>query len=178
MVLSRIAIEAEIALGRLKFEPSVMGKIGASSIDLTLGERLLLLPDRKEAGSIVEPAKPDFSVMPMLEKRGNERLLTDDPYVINPGGFLLGWTAEHVALPTSLAGRVEGKSAMARLGLSAHITAPTVLAGYQGWLCLEIYNSGPFRIQLVAGMAIAQLVLERVDIPPAEGYSGQFQETL
>jgi dCTP deaminase len=176
MVLSRNEIEVEIAAGRLKFDPPVSSQIGPSSVDLMLGDELLVLPKPGEdEGPIVEPAKPGFQVMPMLRERGRPRLLIDEPYTINSGELILGWTREHITLPTSIAARVEGKSSLARLGLSAHITAPTVMAGYQGTLCLEMYNCGPFRIQLVAGMEIAQLILERVPLPPTEGYKGQFQ---
>ena len=177
MVLSRNEIQAEIAAGRLKFDPPVSSQIGPSSVDLMLGDELLLLPKSGEyQGPIVEPAKPGFQVMSMLKEWGRSRLLTDDPYTIDPGELILGWTREHISLPTSIAARVEGKSSLARLGLSAHITAPTVIAGYQGTLCLEMYNCGPFHIQLVAGMEIAQLILERVPLPPTDGYRGQFQD--
>ena len=181
MVLSRNEIETEIAAGRLKFDPPVSSRIGPSSIDLMLGDELLLLPKPGETiEAIVEPAKPGFQVMQMLRERGRSRPLIDDPYTINSGELIIGWTREHIALPTSIAARVEGKSSLARLGLSAHglrwITAPTVNAGYQGKLCLEMYNCGPFPIQLVAGMEIAQLILERVPLPPTEGYKGQFQD--
>ena len=131
MVLSRNEIQAEIAAGRLKFDPPVGSQIGPSSVDLMLGDELLLLPKPGEyEGPIVEPAKPGFQVMLMLKERGRPRLLTDDPYTIDPGELILGWTREHISLPTSIAARVEGKSSLARLGLSAHITAPTVIAGY------------------------------------------------
>lgn len=177
MVLSRNEIRAEIDAGRLKFDPGVDSRIGPSSIDLTLGDELLVLPKPEEnQGPIVEPAQLGFRVMPMLEKQGQSRSLTNDPYTINHGELILGWTKEHITLPNSIAGRIEGKSTLARLGLSAHITAPTVNAGYKGKLCLEMYNFGPFRIQLAAGMEIAQLILERVAIPPTEGYQGQFQD--
>ncbi len=177
MVLSRNAIKAEMDTGRLTISPLNEWQIGVSSIDLTLSDNLLVLPIPEEAGAIVEPAKSDFRVMSMLEERGKPRsIVASDPYIINPGELVIGWTKEYITLPTGLAARVEGKSSLARLGLSAHITAPTVIAGYKGTLCLEILNGGPFRIQLVEGMQIAQLILERVELPTREGYSGQFQD--
>ena len=176
MILSRVAINAEIDEGRLRITPLTSSQIGVSSVDLTLSERLLLMPKPEDAGPIVEPAKDGFDVMKEMYDRCEVRLLREsDPYTLFPGEFVLAWTKEQIELPTSLAGRVEGKSSIARLGLSAHISAPTVMAGYRGSLCLEMYNSGPFRIQLHAGMQIAQLVLELVVLPPREGYVGQFQ---
>ena len=176
MILSRVAIKGELDTGRLVIDPLDDSQIGVSSIDLTLGDLLLLMPPADDAGSIVEPSKPGFNVMWEMEQRGQRRAIPQtDPYNLGPGELVLGWTRERLDFPTSLAGRVEGKSSLARLGLSAHITAPTVMAGYKGTLCLEMHNSGPYRIQLHAGMAIAQLVLELVVLPTREGYAGQFQ---
>ena len=176
MILSRVAINAEIGEERLKIGPPSNFEIGASSIDLTLSDTLLIMPKPEDAGDIVEPSKASFDVMVEMNQRCTRRPAPkSDPFTLMPGQFVLGWTEQRIELPTSLAGRVEGKSSIARLGLSAHISAPTVNAGYQGQLCLEMYNAGPFRIQLHAGMQIAQLVLELVVLPPKEGYAGQFQ---
>ena len=90
--------------------------------------------------------------------------------------LIIGKTLESVKLPLHLAARIEGKSSLARLGLSVHITAPTVLAGFNGRLYLEMNNVGPFAIQLKAGMNIAQLILEHVGLPALGEYGGQFQK--
>jgi len=175
MILSRVAIRAEIEAGRLTIEPLDDSQIGVSSIDLTLSESLLVMPSIEGAGDIIEPSKPGFKVMPELTGRGDLRPIPErDPYILKPQEWVLGWTRENLKLATSLAARVEGKSTLARLGLSAHITAPTVLAGYRGTLCLEMYNCGPYRIKLEEGMAVAQLVVEQVESPTREGYDGQF----
>ena len=55
------------------------------------------------------------------------------------------------------------------------MTAPTVMAGFKGHLVLEMYNAGPFAVQLSQKMKIAQLILEPVSLPPLRGYRGQFQ---
>ena len=175
MILSRIAIRGEIQAGRLVIEPLDDSLVGISSVDLTLADSLLIMPEARKVGSIIEPSKEDFDVMTELTNRGKRRPIPrEDPYILKPGELVLGWTTERLELATSLAARVEGKSSLARLGFSAHITAPTVIAGYRGTLCLEMHNAGPYRIQLEAGMEIAQLVLEQVASPTREGYDGQF----
>jgi dCTP deaminase len=176
MILSRVAIQAEIAAKRLTVEPMDDSQIGVSSIDLTLGSNLLVMPDAEHSGSIIEPSKPGFEVMSEISCRGRSRPIpSHDPYIIKPRELVLGWTRERLSLANSLAARVEGKSTLARLGLSAHITAPTVMAGFKGVLCLEMYNCGPYQIKVEESMAIAQLVLEQVESPPREGYSGTYQ---
>jgi len=90
--------------------------------------------------------------------------------------FVLAWTAEIVTIPNSsrLAARVEGKSSMARLGVSVHVTAPTIHCGFSGPIQLEMFNFGPHNIILDAGMNICQLVFEQTLGTPEKGYEGIF----
>lgn len=99
--------------------------------------------------------------------------------MLERGSFVLGNTCERVALPIipgrqSLAARIEGKSSFARCGLLVHFTAPTVHAGFDGTLTLEMTNLGVAPIALFPGMAICQLILERVLGEPW-ARPGQFQ---
>ena len=70
---------------------------------------------------------------------------------------------------------VEGKSSLARLGVGVHITAPKIDPGFNNSITLEMYNFGPFTVQLRKGMEICVLILERLGRPAKQGYSGQFQ---
>jgi len=49
------------------------------------------------------------------------------------------------------------------LGAIVHLTAPHALAGWADWLTLEIYNLGPFNIELKSGMAIGPLTFWRAE---------------
>ena len=49
--------------------------------------------------------------------------LSQDSYKLKPNEFILGSTLERVNVPYDLMGRVEGKSSIARLGVTIHITA-------------------------------------------------------
>ena len=98
-----------------------------------------------------------------------------DQYVLSPNRLTLGQTGEIVELPLHLAARIEGKSSLARLGVSIHATAPTVLPGFKGRLTLEMNNIGPYDVVLKRGMLIAQLIVERVGLPVLRKYRGQFQ---
>lgn len=175
MVLSDVDIGKEIRAGRLKFDPPIDEKrIGSSSIDLLLHEDLTILPKSQEQGMIVAPG-PTTNIMRIVTKHSKSEAIPDGIYQLQPHHLILGRTVEQVHLPDDLAARVEGKSSLARLGLSVHMTAPTVMAGFQGYLVLEMYNAGPFTIQLTHKMEIAQLILERLETPPDQGYRGRFQ---
>ena len=67
---------------------------------------------------------------------------------LKPNAFALAYTVERLTLLLHLAARVEGKSSVARWGLSIYQTAPTIHAGFRGNIRLEISNVGPFVCRL------------------------------
>lgn len=90
-------------------------------------------------------------------------------YRLDPGAFVLALTLERVALPIqsgaaepTLAARVEGRSSLARCGMLVHFTAPTIHAGFDGNVTLEIINLGPTPILLTPGSYVCQLIVEEV----------------
>lgn len=180
MLLTGFAIRREVSEGRLVFDPPVAdGQIGASSVDLRLGNAFVTFDaevalQRKTTGrdNPFDVARYDFQEL--LRNYGEETQLADDEEMpLPPWKFMLGWTKEYIKLPNTLAARVEGKSKAARLGLMVHITAPTVHVGWEGNLQLEFINLGPAPLMLRPGMEICQLMLEQVIEPAA--YEGQFQ---
>ena len=102
--------------------------------------------------------------------------IPDDGYILHPQKFVLGWTAEYINLiyHTRLAARVEGKSSLSRLGIVVHMTAPTIHAGFDGQIRLEIANHGFLPVRLRARMRICQLILEQTLGTPDKGYHDQF----
>ncbi|HEX5474863.1 MAG TPA: dCTP deaminase [Vicinamibacterales bacterium] len=91
---------------------------------------------------------------------------------------MLCQTRERVYLkPESLlAARVEGKSSLARLGLMVHMTAPTIHAGFNATITLEMVNHGPFSLKLVPlKTRICQFIFERLETEPRAQISTQFQ---
>jgi dCTP deaminase len=57
--------------------------------------------------------------------------------------------------------RVEGKSSLARCGILIHFTAPTIHAGFEGRITLEMINMGVHNLLLYPGMFVCQLIIER-----------------
>lgn len=94
---------------------------------------------------------------------------------LNPGDFILGSTREIIKLPDHITARLNGKSTLGRWGLSIHITAGFVDAGFNGPLTLEIKNEGPFRILLEYGMRIAQIDFETQLSRSLKPYRGKYQ---
>ena len=82
-----------------------------------------------------------------------------------------------------MAGRLEGKSSLGRLGLLTHSTAGFIDPGFSGHVTLELSNVATLPIKLWPGMKIGQLCLFRLSsrrpstrtAPPLYGsrYQGQ-----
>jgi dCTP deaminase len=94
----------------------------------------------------------------------------DDVFILHPGEFVLGSTAERVALPDDLVARLEGKSSLGRLGLLIHSTAGFVDAGFSGHLTLELSNVANLPITLYPGMKIGQISFLRMTTPAERPY--------
>ena len=91
----------------------------------------------------------------------------DEAFVLHPGEFVLGSTFEAVTLSDELAGRLEGKSSLGRLGLLTHSTAGFIDPGFTGHITLELSNVANLPITLWPGMKIGQLCLFRLTSPAA-----------
>lgn len=97
------------------------------------------------------------------------KLESDGTFLLQPQQFVICQVFEYIKLPTYLAGRIEGKSKLARFGVGVHVTAPTIQAGWGGNITLELYNHSRNGVNLTPtnslkepGMIIAQLILEEV----------------
>jgi dCTP deaminase len=63
--------------------------------------------------------------------------------------------------------------------MTAHVTAPTIHAGFAGKITLEIKNFGPFHLEVVPNESrLCQLVFERVTDVPRRGGSQVFSQQM
>ena len=127
------------------------------------------------------PSKRDGAVRPtpnVQSKIANcseqRRLFPGQPFILDPGTFVIASTAEKVTLSSSLAARIEGKSSLARFGVPVHLTAPKIDLGWSNKITLEIINLAHFRIYLSPMMEIATLIVERLGRAASESYRGRF----
>ncbi len=193
MILSNTSIQQALDEGRLVIEPEPLPRTptlvesspyGRSAVDLTLGSRLRV--PKPELAVSVDPGGGD--TLATLEALYEPQEIPLEGFVLEPRRLLLGVTRERVKLPLPheigdgvrengwLAARVEGKSSLARFGLLVHFTAPTIHAGFEGHITLEMMNLGPSSIILKRQMPICQLILELVHgVPagPASRFAGQ-----
>ena len=92
------------------------------------------------------------------------------PFVLHPGEFVLASTLEVITLGDQLAGRLEGKSSLGRLGLLTHSTAGFIDPGFSGHVTLELSNVANLPIRLWPGMKIGQLCIFRLSSPAEHPY--------
>jgi dCTP deaminase len=162
VILSDRTIRAEIEAGRIGVDPYDPEMVQPSSIDVRLDHRFLVFRSH---------TRPVIDVRQDLTDLTEQVTATDtEPFILHPGEFVLGATAEVVALPDDIVGRVEGKSSLGRLGLLIHTTAGFVDAGFQGQLTLEFSNVATLPITLYPGMKIGQISFLRMDGPAEHPY--------
>ncbi|MDA3039906.1 MAG: dCTP deaminase [Actinomycetota bacterium] len=154
MILSDRTIKEEIAAGRIIIEPYEDAAVQPSSVDLRLDKYFRVF--RNHTLSHID-VKQNLEELTELVEAADE-----DPFILHPGEFVLGSTAERVAIPADLVGRIEGKSSLGRLGLLIHTTAGFVDAGWDGQLTLEFSNVASLPITLYPGMKIGQISFIRM----------------
>jgi len=179
VILTDREIQAAIDCKQIIVDPAPdVDAYSSTSLDLTLSRALRIWKMERVKGveQIICPATEGYQFADFAKEYSDLKELDGEGYVIKPQEFVLGWTEQNIELPTAsrLAARVEGKSSLARLGIGIHITAPTIHAGFQGPIQLEIYNHGLLKVRLVPGMRVCQLIFEQCLGTPEKGYKGQF----
>jgi dCTP deaminase len=125
-----------------------------SSVDLRLDRFFRVFQNHRYG--FIDPSEAQEDLTVLIEPSGTE------PFILHPGEFVLGSTYETVSLPDDLAGRLEGKSSLGRLGLLTHSTAGFIDPGFTGHVTLELSNVATLPIKLWPGMKIGQLCLMRM----------------
>jgi len=154
MLLSDRDIIAAVGSGRLVVDPWDAELLQPSSVDVRLDRYFRVFNNTQYTH--IDPGLQQDELTSLIEPKG------DDPFVLHPGEFVLGSTLEVVTLPDDLAGRLEGKSSLGRLGLLTHSTAGFIDPGFTGHLTLELSNVANLPIMLWPGMKIGQLCLFRL----------------
>lgn len=154
MLLSDRDLRKEVESGRLGLDPFDIDMLQPSSIDVRLDRYFRVFDNTKYTH--IDPQLQQDELTSLIEQDG------EDPFVLHPGEFVLGSTYEQVTLPDDLAGRLEGKSSLGRLGLLTHSTAGFIDPGFSGHITLELSNVANLPITLWPGMKIGQLCLFRL----------------
>ncbi len=160
--LSEIRIESD-APNDL-FDPQT--QIQPSSIDLRLSN-IFWKPMK---GRSIDLRKRHLMELEPRRYWKKRTLLHDDCITLKPGQLLLGRTSEEFSIPKDCAGKIEGRSSFARMGLGVHCTGDYINPGYRGRMPLELFNFGPNAIKIFPYIPICQLILVRLSDTPERLY--------
>ncbi|MBF0342657.1 MAG: dCTP deaminase [Nitrospirae bacterium] len=156
MILSDRDIKKWLAESRLKITPmpDLSRQLGPCSIDLRLGNEFCVF---------------EYSRHPFIDLRGTldmedimkrVEIKDTDPFIIQPGDFVLATTIESLEIPDNLVGHIDGRSSLGRLGLIIHGTASKFDPGWCGKATLELSNIGRMPIALYPTMRICAFTFE------------------
>jgi dCTP deaminase len=168
-VLSRARILELIESGVLKIEPFHEKQVGAGSVDLHLGTEFRVFKKVRDVFRVTDDADyAQLTEVVRVKRRGH--------ILIMPGELVHGITEEMITLPDNLAGLIEGRSSLARVGLLTHLSSGFVHPGTSNKTVLEIANLSPIPLAIVPGTRICQLIL--VEVRGKGKYTGRFARQM
>ena len=128
MILSDREIWMEVGSQRLKFTPNIEPEqVTSSAVDLRLSNQFTTLNSPITGVETIVDLASIGDVERVAEAYGQtETVQPGGSFLFRPGKLVLAYTLEFIEMPNYLATRVEGRSSLARLGISIHQTAPTV----------------------------------------------------
>jgi len=149
--------------GDLKVDPLFEGSIRPGGLRLHLGETIL-----KPIPGVIADVRT--GIMPEYESI----LISDEGYLLEPAGFILSATYEKVSVGNKLGFLIEGRSTLARLGLTIVQTAMIVYPGHTNRaVTLELANHGANAIKLYPKMKIARAALFEMKSPSSKSYDDE-----
>jgi len=161
MILSDTDIKKHLSNGTIKITPAVdLGaQLGSCSIDFRLGNTFRVFNHSK------------YPLIDTRDKNFKGEITTEisipetEPFILQPGDFVLATTMESFELPDNLIGRLEGRSSIGRLGIVVHSTASIFEAGWRGKVVMELGNMGRMAVALYPGMRICAMTFEQLSSP-------------
>lgn len=166
MFLSHQTIEKYIDTGKIVIEPDFDKKnIRPVGVRIHLAQHLLVPePDQLVSLSVGQDLKY------------NEIDLTKEDFVLDPGQFVLGASYEAIQTSPNILAILDGRSTVARLGLTTHITASVIDGTFETphVAVLEMKNVGNFRIRLNFKDPIALMLFAELKEPVTQKIQSQY----
>jgi dCTP deaminase len=148
MILSDRDIKKRIRAKKLVIKPFKFNCVQPSTYDVHLSDEFRLFTSHETAVIDLKNKKSITELLKVGKKKG---------LVLHPGEFVLGSTSEYFEIPSDLAGKLEGKSSLGRLGLVVHATAGYIDPGFNGYITFEMSNLNRVPIVLYPGMRVGQI---------------------
>lgn len=166
MLLSDVDIVKAIEAGRIKIDPAPNYdvQLGSCSIDMHLGNEFKVFNRSKIP--FIDLKNPTSSELFM-----QDIVIPDnEPFIMQPGDYLLAITKEWLEIADDLIGRIEGRSSLGRLGIIVHGTASVFDPGWRGRPVMELGNLGTLPVAIYPGMRMCAFTFEQLSSPTSKPY--------
>lgn len=170
MQLNDKDIHRAIANGDLLFVgvnptyPFVKDKqVQPASVDLRLGNRIIRFKENIKSFDIK-------NIKEINEYLSIQYIDEGEMIEAKPNEILFAQVYEQISIPDYLSARVEGRSRVARLGISVHCTGDYINPGFAGAMPLQIINNNYFPIILYPYISICQMFLYKLTDEPLVPY--------
>lgn len=138
-------------------------QVQPASVDLRLGNRIIRFKEDIE--------RFDIKDIKDIEKYLSIQYISEGEAIeARPNEILFAQIYEQIAIPDYLSARVEGRSRVARLGISIHCTGDYINPGFAGAMPLQIINHNHFPIILYPYISICQMFLYKLTDEPLVPY--------
>ncbi len=148
MVLSDRTIARLLAEGRIEIDPYEDSLLQPSSVDVRVDRFFRVFHNNRYPYIDVREEQEDLTELVEVSER---------PFILHPGEFVIGSTLERIRLADDLVARLDGKSSLGRLGLLIHSTAGFIDPGWNGHVTLELSNVANLPVTIYPGMKIGQI---------------------
>lgn len=167
MFLSHQYIEKYIDEGKIIIKPFEKKNIRPAGLRVHLAKDILI-PEQNQTVELDKPQNLKYK----------EIDLTQEDFYLDPGQFILGATFELIQTTADLLTILDGRSTIARLGLTTHITASIIDGAFNTphAIVLEIKNMGNFRIKLKFKDPIAMIVFAELKGTVTQKIQNQYGE--
>ena len=166
-------------MDEIHIEPYDPKLVGPNSVDLRLGDKLLVYENGLERIEGQKPGlrqyaytKPAQPLDMRKENPTSDLEIPEEGLVLQPGVLYLGTTIECIG-SNAFVPIVEGRSSIGRLGLHVHVTAGFCDLGFRGQITLEIHVIHPIRVYAGTPICQAYFLTPQGEI---ELYKGRYQD--
>ncbi|MFA6338687.1 MAG: dCTP deaminase [Candidatus Paceibacterota bacterium] len=166
MFLSHQTIERYINEGKIIVQPEFDKKnIRPAGLRIHLAKDILI-PEPNQTVEINSPQNLKYKEVDLIKEE----------FYLEPNQFILGATYEAIQIPSDILAILDGRSTVARLGITTHITASIIDGAFEmpHVVVLEIKNVGNFRIRLKFKDPIAMMVFVELKEPVIQKTHGQY----
>lgn len=138
-------------------------QVQPASVDLRLGNRIIRFKKNIE--------NFDIKNIKEIDKYLDVQYINEGEAIeVKPNEILFAQIYEQISIPDYLSARVEGRSRVARLGISVHCTGDYINPGFAGAMPLQIINHNYFPVVLYPYISICQMILYRLSDEPLVSY--------